>query len=310
MSVCVGVDVSKDHLDWVLGSSGKIETVANSARGVSRLIASLKKVKFDLVVVESTGGYERRFVEALERQAIPVALVNPWRVRRFAEGLGVLAKTDSLDAKVLAIFGDRAQPPQRPPRSETERLLADLVRRRRQLITIIVAEKSRLETAVKEIRQDIKSLVAILERRIEKLDTRIDDAIAEDAHKAEDRAILESAPCVGPGIARALIVDLPELGTLARREIASLCGLAPFARDSGRKSGARHIRAGRAAPRSALYMVALNGARFNPALKTMYDRLIKAGKPPKVALVAIARKLLVILNAMLRDRTRWPQMTP
>ena len=309
MGVCVGVDVSKDHLDWVLGSDGKIESVANSVRGVARLIASLKKMSFDLVVVESTGGYERRFVEALERQAIPVALVNPWHVRRFSEGLGVLAKTDPLDAKMLAIFGDRAQPRQRPPRTQTQRLLADLVRRRRQLITIVVAEKSRLETAAREVRQDIKSLAVILERRIAKLDARIDKAIADDSAKANDRAILESAPCVGSGIARALIVDLPELGTLARREITSLCGLAPFARDSGRKSGARRIRAGRAAPRSALYMAALNGARFNPALKTMYDRLISAGKPPKVALVAIARKLLTILNAMLRDRTKWAQMT-
>ena len=305
MSVCVGVDVSKDHLDWMLGGEGESQQVANSARGIARLVASLKKSSIDRVIVESTGGYERRLVEALDRHAIPVALVNPWRVRRFAEGLGVLAKTDPLDARMLAIFGERAHPPKRAPMSESQRLLADLVRRRRQLITIVVAEKSRLETAAREVRQDIKSLVLIVERRIAKLDQRIDEAIAADPERAKDRELLETAPCVGPGIARALIVDLPELGTIGRREISSLCGLAPFARDSGRKAGYRRIRAGRAAPRSALYMAALNGARFNPALKAMYDRLIEAGKPPKVALIAIARKLLTILNAMLRDRTSW-----
>lgn len=150
----------------------------------------------------------------------------------------------------------------------------------------------------------------MLERRVEKLDARIDTAIAQDETKSRQRALLESTPCVGPGIARTLIVDLPELGTLGRREIASLCGLAPFARDSGRKSGYRRIRAGRAAPRTALYMAALNGARFNPVLKHMYGRLIEAGKPPKVALVALARKLLTILNAMLRDGLGWQDVTP
>jgi len=270
-------------------------------------VASLKKLSFSLVVVESTGGYERRLIEALDRHSIPVALVNPWRVRRFGEGLGVLAKTDPLDARVLAIFGERATPPQRVPVSATQRLLADLVRRRRQLIGIVVGEKSRLENACREVRRDIQSLIQVLERRVAKLDERIDAAIVDDPDKSEVREILESAPCVGPGIARALVVDLPELGALNRREISSLCGLAPFARDSGRKSGYRRIRAGRAAPRTALYMAALNGSRFNPVLKRMYDRMIEAEKPPKVALIALARKLLTILNAMVRDRARWTE---
>ncbi len=310
MSVSIGVDVSKDHLDWAAGSEGKIQRVPNSARGIGRLVAALGKLSVAQVVVESTGGYERGLLDALERHEIPTALVNPWRVRRFGEGLGVLAKTDPLDARVLAIFGERARPLRRAPQSPLQRSLADLVRRRRQLISIVVAEKSRLDTAHGEVRRDIKSLVRVLERRVEKLDARIDTAIAQDETKSRQRALLESTPCVGPGIARALIVDLPELGTLGRREIASLCGLAPFARDSGRKSGYRRIRAGRAAPRTALYMAALNGARFNPVLKHMYGRLIEAGKPPKVALVALARKLLTILNAMLRDGLGWQDVTP
>lgn len=307
MGVCVGVDVSKDYLDWTLGDTGETCRVPNSARGAARLVALLKKLSFSRVVVESTGGYERRLIEVLDRHAIPVSLVNPWRARRFGEGLGVLAKTDSLDARVLAIFGERAEPPQRVPVGATQRLLADLVRRRRQLIGIVVGEKSRLENTCGEVRRDIQSLIQILERRVAKLDERIDAAIEADPDKSQVREILQSTPCVGPGIARALVVDLPELGALGRREISSLCGLAPFARDSGRKSGYRRIRAGRAAPRTALYMAALNGSRFNPVLKRMYDRMIEAGKPPKVALIALARKLLTILNAMIRDRVSWAE---
>jgi len=307
MGVCIGVDVSKDYLDWTLGEADEPHRVANTARGAARLVASIKRLSFSLVVVESTGGYERRIIEVLDRHSVPVALVNPWRVRRFGEGLGVLAKTDPLDARVLAIFGERADPPRRLPTSDAQRLLADLVRRRRQLIDLVVGEKSRLENACREVRRDIQTLIGVLERRVAKLDERIDAAIEADPDRLQVREILESAPCVGPGIARALVVDLPELGSLGRREITSPCGLAPYAKDSGRKSGYRRIRAGRAAPRTALYLAALNGSRFNPELKRMYDRLIDAGKPPKVALVAIARKLLTILNAMVRDRLRWAE---
>ena len=309
MSKCVGIDVSKQHLDWVLGVDGKVERVPNSPAGVRRLVARLCKIELDSIIVESTGGYERALTEALGAADLPVILVNPWRVRRFGEGLGVLAKTDPLDARVLATFGERARPPQRPLPGPRQREMADLARRRRQLIAMIVAEKNRLDTASKVVRRDINSLVQLLERRVVKLDERIDRAIAEDPEKSEQWTRLQTAPCVGPGVARALIVDLPELGALGRRQITSLVGLAPFAKDSGKKIGYRRIRAGRSAPRSALYLAALNGARFNAVLKAMYQRLIAAGKPPKVALIAIARKLLTILNAMLRDETDWHQAT-
>jgi len=309
MGDCVGVDVSKHHLDWVLGGNGSVDRLPNTRAGVRRLVSAVRGLNADLVVVESTGGYERGLTEALTAAALPVVLVNPWRVRRFGEGLGVLAKTDPLDARVLAMFGERARPAQRPLPGARQREMADLVRRRRQLIAMIVAEKSRLDTASPIIRRDINSLVQLLERRVAKLDERVDRSIANDPEKSEQWARLQTAPCVGPGVARALIVDLPELGSLGRRQITSLVGLAPFAKDSGKKSGYRRIRAGRAAPRSALYLAAMNGARFNAVLKDMYQRLIAAGKPPKVALIAIARKLLTILNAMVRDGTDWQQAT-
>ena len=305
MEICVGVDVSKQHLDWVIGGSGSVSRTTNTPTGVRRLVTRLHGVGAACIVVESTGGYERGLVESLDQAELPVVLVNPWRVRRFGEGLGVLAKTDPLDARILALFGERAQPETRPLPGPAQREMADLVRRRRQLIAMIVAEKSRLDTASPVVRSDIQTLVKILERRVVKIDARIDVAIDADPDKAAHRKRLQSAPCVGPGIARTLIADLPELGSLGRRQIASLVGIAPFARDSGKKAGKRRIRAGRSAPRTALYLAAMNGARFNPVLKTFYTRLIEAGKPPKLAFIALARKLLTILNAMLRDGTTW-----
>jgi transposase len=269
------------------------------------LISTLIGCEFTSIIVESTGGYERRLIDALAAAALPVILINPWRARRFGEALGILAKTDPIDARILALFGERVRPPQRPLPDARQRERADLVRRRRQIIAMVVAEKSRLDTASRCVQSDIKGLVKILERRIAKLDRRIDEAIAEDAETAENWRRLQTAPSVGPGVARALIVDLPELGALGRRQITSLVGLAPFANDSGKRSGYRRIRAGRAAPRTALYLAAMNGARFNPVLKPMYERMIADGKPPKVALIALARKLLTILNAMVRDQTDW-----
>jgi transposase len=309
MGVFVGVDVSKGQLDWAAGEGGEVNSVPNTTAGVRRLITKLSKLEVELIVVESTGGYERRLTEKLQEVGLPVVLVNPWRVRRFGEGLGVLAKTDPLDARMLALYGERAKPERRPLPGLRQRQLADLVRRRRQLIAMIVAEKSRLDTATASIRGDITSIVAVLERHVAKLDQKIDASIDADPEKSENKRRLLGVPSVGPGVARALIVDLPELGALSRREIASLVGLAPFARDSGKKTGYRRIRAGRAAPRTALYLAAMNGARFNPVLKPIYTRMIEAGKPPKVAFIALARKLLTMLNAMVRDGTEWNERT-
>ncbi len=306
---CVGVDVSKLTLDWALGGEGAVSKANNTPSGVRSLTAKLRRCGAALIIVESTGGYERPLVEALSKAALPVVLVNPWRVRRFSEGMGVLAKTDPVDARILALFGERARPPRRPLPGPSQRQLADLIRRRRQLIAMVTAEKNRTDTATAVIKRDINALVKILERRVTKIDERIDAAIAADPEKAENWERLQTTPSVGPGVARALIIDLPELGALGRRQITSLVGLAPFAKDSGKKAGQRRIRAGRSAPRTALYLAAMNAARFNPTLKPMYERMIKAGKPPKVAFIALARKLLTILNAMVTDGTTWKQAT-
>lgn len=236
---------------------------------------------------------------------MPVALVNPWRVRRFGEGFGELAETDPIDARILARYAQQAR--QRPSvhRSPEQREMALLARRRRQRVDTIVAEKNRLEHAEAWIRRDIQSLIVVLERRVAKLDRQLDRLIAADPEKQVVAKRLQTAACVGPGIARMLVAELPELGTLDRRQIAALVGVAPFARDSGRKRGTRWIRAGRPAPRTALHLAAVNGARFNPMLRCFYERLIGAGKPPKLAFIALARKLLTILNAMIRDNVDW-----
>jgi transposase len=306
MNDFVGIDVSKANLDWAIhqGPEGRVQ---NRKIQIRRLVIKLQKLQPTLVVVESTGGYERALIEALQEAHVPVAHVNPWRVRRFGEGLGQLAKTDPIDARILARFADQARPNPTAPKSPVQRELGHLTRRRRQLIAMIVAEKNRLENADPSIRRDIQSLVQVLERRVAKLDQRLDGIIHADSEKHQLAERLQTAPCVGPGIARTLIAELPELGALDRRQIAALVGVAPFARDSGRKQGTRWIRAGRAAPRTALYLAAMNGARFNPVLRGFYQRLIQAGKPPKLALIALARKLLTILNAMVRDSKNWQQ---
>jgi transposase len=304
MEAFVGIDVSKAHLDCAIDHA-ELGRVANRAPAIRKLVAKLQELGPTLVAVESTGGYERALVEALQAAGVPVALVNPWRVRRFGEGLGELAKTDAIDARLLARFAEQVRPTATAPRSPEEREISHLARRRRQLVAMIVAEKARLENADPCVRRDLKSLIQVLERRVAKLDTRLDRIIDAHREKREIAERLQTAPCVGPGIARTLIAELPELGTLSRRQVAALVGVAPFARDSGRKQGTRWIRAGRAAPRTALYLAAMNGARFNPVLRRFYARLVDAGKPPKLALIALARKLLIILNAMVRDRADW-----
>ena len=305
MGVCIGVDVSKANLDWVVGSKGEVSRLPNTPAGVRRLGRALSKHEVDRVVFESTGQYERRLLEALSDAGLPVVQVNPVRVRRFAEGMGVLAKNDALDARVLALFGEKAEPMQRPQRSARQRLLTDLAVRRRQLIGMITAEKNRLEHARGWARRDVQSLLRVLEGRVERLDQEIDRVVGQDPKQRGDFERLQTVPGVGPKVARTLVIDLPELGTLDRRRIASLVGVAPYARDSGQKCGSRSIHGGRSAPRTALYLAAMVGSRFNPELAGMKRRLQAAGKPPKVILIAIARKLLTILNALVRDQTEW-----
>jgi transposase len=288
-----------------VGSRGAIEHTRNEPRPIAGLVRSLIKVGADRIVVESTGGYERRLVAKLAEAGLPVVVVNPCRVRRFGQGMGILAKTDALDARLLAQFGEKVEPPIRPIRQGRDRLLADLVARRRQLIALVVAEKNRRETACEAVQRSIRKVLSMLERELAGLDERIDQELLADAERAELHELLQTVPGVGPGVARTLLVDLPELGHLGRREIASLVGVAPFARDSGTFRGVRRVRGGRASVRTALYLAAMTASRFNPELRDFYQRLRKEGKPPKLAFVAVARKLMVILNAMAREGTAW-----
>lgn len=305
MGLQIGIDVSKHHLDWASSQDETVRHLRNDRRSVGQLVRRLAGLAPERIIVESTGGYERLVVDRLAEAGLPVVVVNPYRVRRLGEGLGILAKTDPIDARLLALYGEHVQPMIRPILQGETRKLADLVARRRQLIAMIVAEKSRLDTAPRHVSSDVAGVVKHLEGRIARLDRRIDAALVADPERAELFELLQSVPGVGPGVARTLVVDLPELGYLDRREIASLVGVAPFARDSGLKRGQRKVRGGRASVRTVLYLAAMSASRFNPVLQALYERLRKAGKAPKLAFIAVARKMLTILNAIARERISW-----
>jgi transposase len=305
MAPCVGIDVAKYTLEWNLAGEEKIQHARNEPRPIAQLVRQLVALDPARIIIESTGGYERTLVTKLAEAGLRVVLVNPRRVRSFGQALGILAKTDAIDARLLALFGEKVEPPIRPILQGRARLLADLVARRRQLVSMIVAEKSRRETASSAVRRSIEALLRVLAQQVRALEARIDETLLEDVESAELSALLQSVPSVGPGVTRTLLVDLPELGHLGRREIASLVGIAPFARDSGKIRGIRRIRGGRASVRTVLYLAAMNASRFNPVLRSLYQRLRQAGKPPKLAFVALARKLLTILNAIARDKVAW-----
>jgi transposase len=305
MAPCVGIDVAKHTLEWCVGTEGKIQHARNEPRPIAQLVRQVVGLEPSRIVVESTGGYERPLVAKLAEAGLPVVVVNPRRVRSFGQALGILAKTDAIDARLLALFAEKAEPPVRPIVQGRARLLAELVARRRQLVAMSVAEKNRCETASPAVRRSIEAVLEALHQQLRELDQRIDQALGEDLESAELQTLLQTVPGVGPGVTRTLLVDLPELGHLGRREIASLVGVAPFARDSGRLRGVRYIRGGRASVRTVLYLAAMTASRFNPVLRDLYQRLRQAGKPPKLAFVAVARKLLVILNAIARERRAW-----
>ena len=305
MADCIGIDVSKHALEWSVGAAGRIQHTRNEPRPIAQLVRRIVTLDPERIIVESTGGYERKLVLKLAEAGLPVVVVNPRRVRNFGEGMGMLAKTDALDARLLALYGEKVEPPIRPILQGTERLLADLVARRRQLIAMIVAEKNRRDTAAEPVRRNIDALLRTLKQYIREIDLKIDKTLFEDTERAELSELLQTVPGVGPGVSRTLLIDLPELGHLGRREISSLVGVAPFAKDSGTIRGSRRIRGGRASVRTALYLAAMTASRFNPVLRDLYERLRQAGKPPKLAFIAVARKLLTILNAIAREKTAW-----
>lgn len=302
----VGIDVAKAHLDVALGPAGATSRHPNDEAGITAILALLAGSPPALIVLEATGTLEVPLVAALAAAGLPVAVVNPLQARRFAQSIGRTAKTDALDARVLALFAERVRPEVRPLPDAAARELADLLARRRQLIAMRTAEKDRLGTAAAAaVRADLEAHIAYLSRQVGEMDRRLAEAVRDSPAWRERDELLRGIPGIGPVASRTLLAELPELGTLGRRKIAALVGLAPMNRDSGTLRGRRMIVGGRAAVRSALYMAALAAVRHNPALKAFYGRLVAAGKAKKLALAAAAHKLLTIADAILRSKRPW-----
>ena len=302
----VGVDVSEARLDVHLLPGGKGAGFGRDRRSIARLVAWLASQERSLVVVEATGGLERTLAVALERAGIAVAVVNPRQTRDFARAAGLLAKTDRLDAYALALYAERLRPVPRPPRSAADQALAALVLRRRQLTHLVEAEHNRARrTEEPAVLASIEALLGCLQTAIAELEGQIEARLEVSPEWRERAALLASVPGVGKVTVATLLGLLPEPGQLDRRAVAALVGVAPFARDSGLMKGRRTIWGGRAPVRAVLYMAALVAVRHNPTLRAFYQRLLTAGKAKKLALTAAMRKLLVILNAILRDRQPW-----
>lgn len=304
-AITVGIDVSKDRLDIALRPGGEVFAVERAASGLDSLVSQLKALAPQIVALEATGGFETVVTAALAAAGLPVVVVNPVQVRAFAKAIGQRAKTDPIDARVIAHFAEATRPEVRAlPDAETQ-LLADLVQRRRQIIEMIGAESQRQKRASHSLKKSIARLLKALQKELTSVDTDIDGAVRGSPAWREKEDLLTSVPGIGPTIARTLIAEMPELGRLNRKEIAALAGLAPFTRQSGTWRGRSFIGGGRASVRTALFMGAMVAKRYNPVLKVFFDRLIAAGKPKMVALIAVARKLLTILNAVLRDQKPW-----
>jgi len=302
----VGIDVSKDRLDVHLHPSAESFAVARNAEGLDALIARLSPLGVAAVAVEATGGFETVVAASLSAASLPVIVVNPAQVRSFAQALGKRAKTDPIDAAVIARFVGATKPAIRALPDADTRLLADLVARRRQIIQMIVAERQReRQTTVPRFKKSIARLLKALEKELNAVDADIDDAVRGSPVWCEKEDLLKSVPGVGPVVARTLLAEMPELGSLDRRQIASLAGLAPWTRQSGKWRGKSFTGGGRSSVRATLFVAAMVAAKHNLPLKAFHQRLIAAGKPKMVALIAVARKLLTILNAILRDNRPW-----
>ena len=303
--VVAGIDVSKENLDVCLLPLKTARRFSNNENGCAELVKMLVEAAPSRVIFESTGGLEMLAVGILSAASLPVIIVNPRQIRDFAKACGLLAKTDKLDAKVIALFGQKIEPEIRPLKDEAAQELSALISRRRQLVDMQTAEKNRLSAAPKAVRRGIAQHIEWLEQQISSFDADISGFIQSSPVWKAKEQILTSIKGIGPVTAATLLAALPELGSVSRHKVSALAGLCPYNRDSGKHKGKRSIWGGRAAVRSVLYMATLAATRFNPVIKTFYDRLRKAGKLHKVAITAAMRKLLVILNAMLRDNRRW-----
>ncbi len=303
--VYVGIDVSKAHLDVSVGPDRASWQVENNLAGIGELVQKLSAVRPVLIVLEATGGYEMAAAGALALAELAVAVVNPRQVRDFAKSLGRLAKTDHIDAQVLARFAEAVKPEPRALADAQTQQLQAILGRRRQLIEMLVAEENRLHLVHKDVLVNLKDHIAWLQQSLDDLDKDLRNLLKNSPIWREKDDLLRSAPGVGPVLSTTLLAELPELGTLNRKKIAALVGVAPYNCDSGKMHGKRAIWGGRASIRSVLYMATLSATRCNPVIRTFYARLIQAGKEAKVALVACMRKLLTILNAMMHNRKHW-----
>jgi len=308
--VYAGIDVAKDRMDIAVHVSGEHRSFANDEGGIDQAIAYLRELAPALVVLEATGGIELPLVASLAAASLPVVVVNPRQVRDFAKSTGKLAKTDILDARVLAHFAAAIHPQPRPLANAQTQELGAILSRRRQLIGMLVAEKNRFRTAHGDIRQHIQEHIAWLEKGLANIDSDLKQKVQKSPLWQEKDNLLRSVPGVGQVVSVTLLAELPELGTLNRREIAALVGVAPLNRDSGAFRGKRTVWGGRARVRATLYMAALVATRHNPVISHFYQRLCTAGKAKKVALTACMRKLLTILNAMMRSHVPWHPPVP
>jgi len=304
-SAYVGIDVSKGRLDVAIGEQGEFWNVVNDEKGIAKLVDRMKAEQPELVVLESTGGLELPVMTELYASKVRVALVNPGRVREFARSIGLLAKTDKLDARLLARFAEAVKPAVTRMPDEQEQHLIALVTRRRRLIEMLVAEENRLITVRLSLRENLEEHITWLRQALKDLNREMREFIRQFPIWKDKEDLLQSVPGVGPVTASTLLAELPELGTLDRKRIAALVGVAPFNDDSGHRRGKRKIKGGRSSVRNVLYMAALSSSRFNPILRPFYKRMIQRGKLKKVALTACMRKLLTFLNAIIRDQKRW-----
>lgn len=301
----IGIDVSKDALEIFVDSTASRIVCANRMPDLDRLCKEFKKITPELIVMEATGGYETKAAIAFAEADLPFAIVFPRRVRQLALGLGIIAKTDEIDARVIACYGRTAGIKPKPMESNELRSLQALTTRRSQLIEMRLMEENRLDTVHPSMHKEIKEHVAWLCRRIQKIEAEIARQISCNEAWNQRSELLQSVPGVGAVLASTLITELPELGTLSHKKIAALVGVAPFPRDTGKSNGRRFCKGGRNSVRRVLYMASLSAARFNPVIKEFYDRLCQKGKLKKVAHIACARKLLLILNALARDNLKW-----
>lgn len=301
----VGIDVSKDQLDVAACPTGTVLRYSRDGAGIEALVGELTSMAPRLIAVEATGGFETVVVASLAAAGLPVVVVNPAQVRAFATAIGRRAKTDPIDAQVIAHFAEATKPQVRSLPDAATQALADLVTRRRQIIQLIVAEGQREKRASPRARKSILRLLKTLRSELSALEAEIDESVRGSPLWLEKEDLLKSVPGVGSVTVRTVLAELPELGSLTRREIAALVGLAPFTRQSGKWRGKSYIGGGRASVRGVLFMAAMSAMRWNPILRTFHHRLRSAGKPKMVVLIAVARKLLTMLNAILRDRIKW-----